>query len=123
MCQLLLAIHSNDLAGLIKAIDAGARLSDRGFNAMDYAIDYQLWFNENLEVYLFLLTNHSVLITKPGAKTLLNFNNQNISKVLLDVLGNDESSKTIFITTIRLNSNFTIIELNIYNSFEQFLLA
>ena len=120
ICQLLRAVHGNDLDGVIKAIENGARLNDRGFNALDYALqiyqskkqrelakwdDYDGFyaFRDQIREYEyisidgyinichFLITNHAELVTQRGAKKLLEMDNKLISKILVDTLAKDQS--------------------------------
>ena len=138
MCQLLQAIHNRNLKEVMNAIDNGARLSDRGFNALSYAIkkwhyaieDQQLVVEEAeyqaqlhredimlnnavqdeilrlvesdkntidgyTNICFFLITNHSNLITKLGAQKLLEINNKEISKILVDALTKGQSYNSL----------------------------
>ena len=85
-CRLVQALHHLNLSAVQKAIEDGARIVDREFNALDYALgtkDHLPLFDALVEICVFLMAKYPELITEKNAIIVFSTKNDELAKALI----------------------------------------
>ena len=83
---LVQALFNRNIAAVQKAIEEGARINDRGFNALDCIVGTleKVASSDTLvEICVFLMTNYPALITENNAKIVFKSENDQMATVLI----------------------------------------